>query len=148
MEIFNRYLTLTTNVAVLIGLALLVYELKQNNNGLFVTNQWALTEIAMMPRQAILENEDMAIIMLKVNKKEELSELQAIRYTAYVQQYTEWLVTSYTLYKEGLMPAQDWQGILIEVRRIANTNEIAMQAVLGFTLTDELREMILDNTKT
>ena len=66
----NSWLTLGTNMAVVIGLALLVYEIKQNSEMMRAQINQSRTDTALSEQQADYNSEYMPGIVVKIKSSE------------------------------------------------------------------------------
>lgn len=76
----NRWLTLGANLAVLVGIALLVVELRQNQDIVRAQTRNEITQGELALLLSTAENSELADIVVRANNGEELSEVEYLRY--------------------------------------------------------------------
>ena len=79
----SQWLTLVANAGVLVGLALVAYELRQNSDLMKVQISQARADSAMASNEQLFNSPYMPAIWVKVDKNEPLSDEEWIRYVAF-----------------------------------------------------------------
>lgn len=103
-EKLNSWLTLGANVGVLIGLILLVFELRQNSDLMRAQMSQSRSETSRSGLQAAYNSEYIPAVMIKVRNQEGLTSEEDFRYRLYLrsihrnQENILWQVN------QGLMP--------------------------------------------
>jgi hypothetical protein len=105
----NQWLTFIANVGVLLGIALVAYELHQNSQATIGDTQQNLLNM-LHERDDWLLDQNFAATVVKAENEEELSSLEQ-------RQYAEWVYGKFNIcehvfdrYKAGLMSSETWQG--------------------------------------
>ena len=75
----NRWLALGANIAVLLGIALLVVELRQNQDVMRAQTRNDITQGELTLLLSIAENRELAEIVVRANNGEELSPMEQLR---------------------------------------------------------------------
>ena len=70
MEKLNQWMTLLTNIGVLAGLVLLVYEVNQNTNALRNETDVAIYSMAAEDTRTVIENPDIAEVFPRAASKD------------------------------------------------------------------------------
>lgn len=65
---FEKYFVLATNIAVLIGLALLVYELRQNRESIEIETQFSIADAAIQTHTAVATDPELAQLISVANR--------------------------------------------------------------------------------
>ena len=76
----NSWLTLGANIGVVIGLALLVYEINQNTEMMQAQINQNRTDTAMSEQQAVFNSDYIPAMAVKIRNGEQLSAEELIRY--------------------------------------------------------------------
>jgi hypothetical protein len=79
-EKLNAWLTLGANMGVVLGLAILIYEINQNTEMMQAQMNQSRTDTALSEQQAIYNSDYMPAIDLKVRSGEQLSDEELIRF--------------------------------------------------------------------
>ena len=75
----NRWLTLGANIAVLVGIALLVVELRQNQDVMRAQTRNDITQGELTLLLSTAENQELADIVVRANNGEELTPAEQLR---------------------------------------------------------------------
>jgi hypothetical protein len=78
-ESINQYVTMITNIGVLLGIVFLGYELQQNNDLLSAQARNVRFEARMALRETILQNDEVIQSIARANRKDELSDEDELR---------------------------------------------------------------------
>ena len=76
----NKWLVLAANIGVLIGLALVIYEIRQNSDLMQVQISQARADAAMVSNQQTYESAYIPTILVKIRQGGELSDEDMVRY--------------------------------------------------------------------
>jgi hypothetical protein len=79
----KKWLTLTANVGVLLGLALVAYELRQNSDLMRIQINQSRADAAMMSNQQMFESAYIPQILIQIREGNELSDEEMLRYVAW-----------------------------------------------------------------
>jgi hypothetical protein len=93
----HRWLTLASNIAVLIGVVFVALEIRQNNDLMAAEARFNKVSVSRDAWQAIAENGDYADLLVRARRGEELSETDEYRATAHMMRY---LVNMDWMYRE------------------------------------------------
>ena len=115
-EKVNSWLTLGANVGVLIGLILLVIEIRQNTNMMQAQMSQSRSETARSGLQATYNSEYIPSIMIKVYDNKELTREEDFRYKRYLRSIHRNQENVLWQYNQGLLQ-DDTPRIIIETVR-------------------------------
>jgi hypothetical protein len=93
----HRWLTLASNIAVLIGVVFVALEIRQNNDLMEAEARFNKVSVSRDAWQAMAENAEYADLLVRARRGEELSETDEFRATASTMRY---LVNMDWLYRE------------------------------------------------
>jgi hypothetical protein len=79
----NKWLVLAANIGVLLGLALVIYEIRQNSDLMQVQISQARADAAMVSNQQTFESAYIPTILVKIQQGNELSDEDMIRYVTW-----------------------------------------------------------------
>jgi hypothetical protein len=96
-DALHRWLTLASNIAVLIGVVFVALEIRQNNDLMAAEARFNRVSISREAWQAMAENGEYADLLVRARKGEELSETDEFRATASTMRY---LVNMDWMYRE------------------------------------------------
>src|SRR4051812_43253092 len=142
-EKFSSYLTVATNVGVLVGLAFVVIQLRQNNANLVTANQWALAQTSVAVWQPLVESQELAALELKVNRREALSDVDSVRYTAFVWMRLEQVWTAYELHEKGVISDVEWAESYVPTQVRASTYSIVANTIRTGPMPPPLKKLLL-----
>ena len=143
VEKLISYLTVATNISVLIGLLLVLVQLRQNSANLVTANEWALAQSSGAVWQALVENEDLARIELKVGKREALSDVDSLRYNAYIWMRLEQVWTAYELHDRGVLSDAEWRASYTPTQLRASEYPIVASAIRNGPMPPLLKGLLL-----
>jgi len=143
VEKLLSYLTVATNISVLVGLLLVLVQLRQNTANLVTANEWALAQSSVTVWQALAENDDLARIELKVGKREALSEVDSLRYTAYIWMRLEQVWSAYELHRRNVLSDAEWQDNYSPTQLKASAYPIVASAIRNGPMPDPLKALLL-----
>jgi len=111
----NDWLGVFTNIGVIVGLALVAYEIHQNNIALESEERVSIMAVNDATREAwqtwdfaILENRDVAEIWVKGNSGEPLDELEEYRYELLAKEMFRLIAQNYRQYSTISGEPADW----------------------------------------
>ena len=96
-EPLHRWLTLSSNIAVLIGVVFVALEIRQNNDLMAAEARFNKVSMSRDAWQAMAENAEYADLLVRAGRGEKLSEADEYRVTAHNMRY---LVNQDWLYRE------------------------------------------------
>ena len=105
----NAILTLTANVGVLIGVLLVAYELRQNDNTLNASIQLSLSNSYEALATIAVENPILGEAIVRLFTGEDLDIQDQVNLTAWQSRYLQVLHTTYNLYRDGIVPEDFWR---------------------------------------
>ena len=105
----NTTLALTANVGILIGLFVVVLELRQNQASLDASIQLTLSAAYQEISSQAVENGDFAEVLEKVFvRPDDLDTVDSIRLTNWTQEYIVLLFATYELRNKGVVSEELW----------------------------------------
>ena len=140
----NQWLTFIANVGVLLGLVLVAYELRQNSELMQVQISQARADSAMLSNEQLFNSPYMPAIWAKVQKGDELSEEEWIRYVAFFRSWNRSQDNVLQQHKSGMLGDNTPRSLDFFVRDMIGRNEIqrrAWEATNG-GYTDEYNEFV------
>jgi hypothetical protein len=140
----SSYLTVATNIGVLVGLFLVLVQLRQNDANLATANQWALAQSSAAVWQVLIDNEDLARLELKVRKHEALSDVDSLRYDAYVWMRLEQVWSAYELHDRGVLSDAEWADSYAPTRSRASTYPIVANTIRNGPMPPPLKAILLE----
>ena len=120
-EKLNSWLTLGANAGVLIGLILLVYEIRQNSDLMRAQMRQSRSETARDGYQVYMESDHIPEITLKLKKNEVLTEEESLRYSYYFRGIMRNLENLYWQNSEGFLDDTALRSITFYSREIIGT---------------------------
>jgi hypothetical protein len=109
MERMNEWLTLLTNIGVIAGLAILIYEINQNTNALQNETDVAIYSMAQDNRQMMLENSDLRKLYHRVENQlwADLTPDEQLMLLAYWSVEIDRTELQYVLFKRNGVPLEN-----------------------------------------
>jgi hypothetical protein len=116
----NEWIGLSANVAVLIGIVFLVFELRSNteSNRIALTTQFSSNWVAI--NGDVATNRDLASVVQKAVSGAELDEVESIQLDYFIQQRAAQAAMMRRLYQEGFATRDDVHRAYLSLRRFAN----------------------------
>ena len=108
----SRWLTLLANVGVLLGIALLVVELDQNRDVMRAQMRHQLAAEGVAFLEATSHDGELADIIVRANKGEELNEVDMLRYEFRQRAYFRRAENSYYQYRQGFFDEDQYLGMV------------------------------------
>ena len=143
-ERLTSYLAVATNVGVLVGLAFVVVQLRQNNANLLTANQWALAQSSIAVWQPLVESPDLARLELKVRKHEPLSDVDSIQYSAFVWMRLEQVWTAFELHEKGVISDAEWTTSYAPTQLRAAAYPIVANTIRSGPMPPPLKKLLLE----
>ncbi len=115
----NEWLGLGANVAVLIGIVFLVFELRSNteSNRIALTTQFSSNWVAI--NSDVATNRDLASVLQKAIAGAELDEVESVQLDFFIQQRAAQAAMMRRLYQEGFATREDVHRAYQSLRRYA-----------------------------
>jgi len=126
-EKLNRWLTLGANLGVLIGLAVLVYEVRQNTAMMEAQINQQRTDTAMTEQQSNYNSDYMPAIRLKVLNKEPLSGEERYRYSVWIRAFNRNMDNQLWQYRRGFLGENIPRSMRIAVRNVVGASTIGIE---------------------
>ena len=127
LETINRWITLAANIAVLVGIAVLVIEISQNTMAMNIASR---DETVSHTLNFFEQSMDSQIIAVAAYKKHTGAELDGFeRYQLLKRQYYNFRVFEniFTQYQRGLFSDQEWMKYSRIIKEILGTDDIALE---------------------
>ncbi len=142
----NKWLTLSANIGVVIGLVLLIVEIGQNTEMMRAQINQSRTEAAQSEQQATYNSDYMPAILVKRDKGERLSDEEIRRYRAYIRSFNRNMDNQLWQYNHGLLGENIPRSIRGAVRRVIGNYELSIQIWddQKFGFTDEYVKYVED----
>lgn len=147
LEKFTPYLNVATNIGVLVGLVFVVVQLRQNNDNLATANQWALAQTSVAVWQPLVDNDDLARIELKVRGGQSLTDVEAIRYEAYVWIRLEQVWTAFELHNQAVLSESDWEASFASTQARASAYPFVAAVIRSGPMPPDLKALLLAKVK-
>ena len=117
-----KWLTIGANVAILIGLLFVIFELRQNNDSLKLQSQDAIADGFVQLNLASISDSSVARLwVLGLHKPERLTDLEAIRFSFYLRGVFNQFFRIHSLYRTGTITQQEWSNYAKEATFIMST---------------------------
>jgi hypothetical protein len=127
---FNDWLTISANIAVLLGLVVLIFEIRANTAAM-VSQEWgSITEQNLMANE--FDTETNSIYIKALYSLDELSIDELRIYITFISNRISALNRAYIAYQNGLAKPEDWEYLLSQVPVYLGTKS-------GKIMWDELR---------
>jgi hypothetical protein len=124
-EKFAKIVAAIANIAVLFGLALVAYELRQNTLQLKVQLEWQVNQKIFENNQDLLGEDPTPIFAKSITNPEELTYIEFHVASAYLLNLLNVWEDMYFMYEEGLIDKSEWQRPIDEEIRITLGNRFA-----------------------
>jgi hypothetical protein len=125
-EMLNRWLTLAANFGVLIGLILLVYEVRQNADLMRAQINQSRTDTALFQQYSVSDTDYIAPILAKVGRGEQLSDEEMLRYDARMRAFNRNQDNNLWQYNQGYLGENIPASIRGGVRDVIGGSELGM----------------------
>jgi len=122
----NAWLSLAANVGVVIGLALLIIEIRQNTEMMRAQINQSRTDTALFQQYSLSDTDYMAPIIAKIRRGEELSDEEMIRYDARMRAFNRNQDNNLWQYNQGYLGENIPASIKGGVRAVIGSTEIGI----------------------
>jgi hypothetical protein len=140
----NKWLTILANTGVVVGLVLLIIEIRQNTEMMRAQINQSRTEAAQSEQQAMFNSDYMPAILAKHRKGEKLSDEEILRVRAYMRGFNRNMNNQLWQYNQGLPGENIPRSVRGAARSVIGgsklTIEIWEEQKYGFT--DEYVEFV------
>ena len=126
-EKINSWLTFGANLGVIVGLILLIIEIRQNTEMMQAQMNQSRTEAAQSEQQATYNSDYMPAIFVKRDTGEQLSDEQLRRYEAYMRSFSRNMDNQLWQYDQGLLGENIPRSIRGAVRAVIGSHELSIQ---------------------
>jgi hypothetical protein len=142
----NNWLTLGANIGVIIGLILLIVEIRQNTEMMRAQINQSRTEAAQSEQQATYNSDYMPAILTKVDNGQELTDEELRRFRPYIRSFNRNMDNQLWQYNQGLLDDNIPRSIRGAVRAVVGKNELTISVwdSQKFGFTDEYVEFVED----
>ena len=125
-EKLNSWLSLGATVGVVIGLVLLVMEIRQNTDMMEAQINQSRTEAAMSEQQAFFNSEFMPAILVKVESGEQLSAEEMLRYQADFRSFNRNVDNQLWQYNRGFLGNNIPRSVRGAVREVIGGSQLGI----------------------
>ena len=125
-EKLNSWLSLGATVGVVIGLVLLVMEIRQNTDMMEAQINQSRTEAAMSEQQAFFNSEFMPAILVKVESGEQLSAEEMLRYQADFRSFNRNVDNQLWQYSRGFLGNNIPRSVRGAVREVIGGSQLGI----------------------
>jgi hypothetical protein len=126
-EELNSWLSLGANIGVVIGLALLIYEINQNSALMEAQINQNRTDSALAEQQADFNSDYMPAIRVKVASGVELTAEELYRHSYWLRGFNRNMDNQLWQYNRGFLEENIPRSMRIAVRGVVGGSEIAME---------------------
>ena len=135
----NKWLTLSANIGVVIGLVLLIVEIGQNTEMMRAQINQSRTDTAISQQQAIFNSDYIPALLAKRNRGEPFSEEERIRYTTLFRSGNRNQDNNLWQYNQGFLGENIPRSIRDFARAVIGGSEIGITTwdSQKYTYTDE-----------
>ena len=126
-EKLNSWLTLGANVGVLIGLILLVFELRQNSDLMRAQMSQSRSETTRAGLQSYMDSPYIPAIRIKVEDNEDLSREEYIRYNYYFLSFMSNMNNLFWQYNEGHLSDEIPYTVASNTKRMIGRGNIGLE---------------------
>jgi hypothetical protein len=122
----NSWLTLGANVGVVIGLALLVYEINQNTEMMQAQINQSRTDTALSEQQAVYTTDHVPSMLAKIARGEQLSDEGLIRYERFFRAFNRNQDNNLWQFNHGYLGENTLHSIRGAVREVIAGHELGI----------------------
>ncbi len=122
----NKWLTLSANIGVVIGLVLLIIEIGQNTEMMRAQINQSRTDTAISEQQAIFNSDYMPALLAKRDRGEPFSEEEIIRYGNYFRSNSRNQDNNLWQYNQGFLGENTPRSIRGFARKVIGASEIGI----------------------
>jgi hypothetical protein len=127
-EKLNRWLTLGANLGVVVGLGLLIVEIRQNTGMMEAQMHQSRTEAAMLEQQSVYNSAYLPAMQAKIGSGEPLSEEEAVRYEAWFRGFNRNMDNQLWQHRRGFLNDNIPRSVRHAVRAVIGASEIGRKA--------------------
>jgi hypothetical protein len=102
-EKINTWLSLGANIGVVIGLGIVIFEINQNTEMMQSQINQSRTDTAISEQQAVYNSDYMPALIVKINKGEQLSDEESVRFEAHFRAFNRNMDNQFWQYNQGLL---------------------------------------------
>ena len=124
----NSWLTLGANIGVVIGLALLIYEINQNTEMMQAQINQNRTDTSMSEQQAVYNSDYVPAMDVKIKNGEQLSDEELIRYEHVFRAFNRNMDNQLWQYDHGFLGENIPYSITRAVRIVIAGNKLGIAA--------------------
>jgi hypothetical protein len=145
-EKLNNWLTLCANVGVVIGLILLIVEIRQNTEMMRAQINQSRTEAAQSEQQATYNSDYMPAILTKVDNGQELTDEEMWRFRPYMRSFSRNMDNQLWQYNQGLLGENIPRSVRGGIRAVIGRNELTISVwdAQKYGFTDQYVEFVED----
>jgi hypothetical protein len=128
------------DITVVVGILLVVIQIRQNTNAVIGANSTAVTDESLLFFQAGLDNQITARAIQKVADKEDLTTLERSQYARLQYLNFRGFENAFLQYKRGHYPQAEWERYRAIIKRILADDPIArdeLDQLRGWGFTPE-----------
>jgi hypothetical protein len=126
-EKINSWLTFGANLGVIVGLILLIIEIRQNTEMMQAQMNQSRTEAAQSEQQATFNSDYIPAIMVKRDTGQQLSDEELRRYQAYMRSFSRNMDNQLWQYNQGLLGENIPRSIRGAARAVIGSDELSIQ---------------------
>jgi hypothetical protein len=124
----NSWLTLGANIGVVIGLALLIYEINQNTEMMQAQINQDRTDTSLSEQQAVFNSDYIPAMDVKIRNGEQLSDEELVRYQHHFRSFNRNMDNQLWQYNHGFLGENIPYSIRRAVRIVIAGNELGIAA--------------------
>ena len=122
----NSWLSLLANFGVILGIVLLVYEIRQNTDMMRAQINQSRAEAAMSEQQATYNSDHIPALGAKIERGDPLSTEDRIRYEAYLRAFNRNMDNQLWQYNQGLLGENIPRSMRTAVRRVIGGYDMSL----------------------
>ena len=123
----NKWLTLSANFGVVVGLILLIVEIGQNTDMMRAQISQSRTDTALAEQHATYNSDHMPAILAKVTRGEEISSEEEIRYATYFRAFNRNQDNNLWQYNQGYLGESIPRSINSAVRTVVGSHALGIE---------------------
>ena len=123
----NKWLTLSANIGVVIGLILLIVEIGQNTEMMRAQINQSRTDTALAEQHATYNSDHMPALLAKIWRGDELSDEETIRYVTYFRPFNRNQDNNLWQYNQGYLGENIPRSISSAVRYVVGSHALGME---------------------
>ena len=110
MNRLERYLVIATNLSILVGLLLVVFQLRQNRDAIELQLQMSIAEVLSQTDMAVATSRDLALLMSKASadNASDFDEADRIQVSNWLAAALEPRISYYFLKDSNIIANDDW----------------------------------------